>query len=325
MADLIQSWTPEQQRQELLRRDGIVGRIYSNELKLRECFDAEDVVVATPMKSGTTWLTHICHQIRMQGAEPDFEDQYEVMQYVEGGKSLVGGMLNPNNKPQPARPHIFHTHLPYEFVPRKCKLIFCYRDPKDVVVSMHHFINSQYFLRGRVSLTLFAEMYLSQQILVNSLSIQQAIKNLVYWWEHRNDPNIMLIFFEDLKEDHAGCVRRIAEFINVDCSEEVLARVVHTTSHAVMAQQSSKFNSSNHIAVIAKALGESVSSDEEFVGRVRKDGGGSGDGQSLPVDIQQQIDMLWQEIVTRSIGFKTYSELHCVWQSEHQSWSKISF
>ena len=31
----------------------------------------------TPSKCGTTWLLHIAQQLRMNGAEPDFEDQYE--------------------------------------------------------------------------------------------------------------------------------------------------------------------------------------------------------------------------------------------------------
>lgn len=36
-------------------------------------------------------------------------------------------------------------------------------------------------------------------------------------------------------------VHQIAKFMRVDCSEEVLARVVHTTTHGEMAKQSSKF------------------------------------------------------------------------------------
>ena len=36
-------------------------------------------------------------------------------------------------------------------------------------------------------------------------------------------------------------MRRIAKFMGVDCSEEVIARVVHTTSHSEMSRHASKF------------------------------------------------------------------------------------
>ena len=36
-----------------------------------------DVVMATVAKNGTTWVLHICHQLRMRGVEPDFEAQEE--------------------------------------------------------------------------------------------------------------------------------------------------------------------------------------------------------------------------------------------------------
>ena len=39
----------------------------------------DDVIVAVPPKSGTTWLLHICHQLRMSGAVPDFDDELTVI------------------------------------------------------------------------------------------------------------------------------------------------------------------------------------------------------------------------------------------------------
>ena len=38
-----------------------------------------DVVVAVPGKSGTTWLMHMAHQLRMEAAPPDFDDQMDVI------------------------------------------------------------------------------------------------------------------------------------------------------------------------------------------------------------------------------------------------------
>jgi hypothetical protein len=37
-----------------------------------------DIIIATPEKSGTTWLQHMAHQLRAKGAEPDFQCQNDV-------------------------------------------------------------------------------------------------------------------------------------------------------------------------------------------------------------------------------------------------------
>jgi len=34
-----------------------------------------DVIVSPPAKSGTTWLLHMAHQLRVGGAEPEYDDQ----------------------------------------------------------------------------------------------------------------------------------------------------------------------------------------------------------------------------------------------------------
>ena len=75
--------------------------------------------------------------------------------------------------------------------------------------------------------------------------VAMVLNGLLVWWEHRHDDDVLFLFFDDLKEDHAGCVRRIAKFTGIDCDEALLARVVHTTTHAEMVQHHSKFDSHN--------------------------------------------------------------------------------
>ena len=63
--------------------------------------------------------------------------------------------------------------------------------------------------------------------------------------------------------------------------------------------------------------GESLLPESEFVGRVRKDGGKSGEGkQKLPIEIQQRIDQMWQEIVTSKLGFQNLQEMREAWKKE---------
>ena len=208
-----ESWTPEQQKQELQRRMGIVMTFMSLDLKFSP--RPSDVIVATPAKCGTTWVSHICHQLRMGGSDPDFDDQGKVV-------SLFGRKIE-----HPADPRIFITHMSCSKLPRGGRIITCFRDPKDMVLSAYRFFKSMIVLKGRVAPNLIYTYLLEDMGLVKN----RYAEKLLYCWEHRHDPDMLLLFFDDLKEDHIGCVRRIAKFIGIDCSEEVISRVVHTTTH----------------------------------------------------------------------------------------------
>lgn len=300
-------WTPEQQAIELKRRMAVLSSDLPQDVSSFKP-NPNDVIVAIPSKNGTTWVMHICHQVRMKGLEPDFTDQLDVITWIEASQRLYG--LEPASKPQPARPHIFVTHLSHLLIPRGGKLICCYRDQKDAVLSAYHFLNSKLCLKGRVLMPTFADLYLE-------LQVKKHLDDLIVWWEHRNDKNVLLLFFDDLKEDHEGCVRRIAKFMGVDCDDDVIARVVHTTSHAEMVRHHSKFSSRRHTIMVAKKLGEEPPSESEFVGRVRKSGGRSGEGQEqLPPEVQQRIDQLWKETVTAKLGFENLEAMRESWKRE---------
>ena len=304
----VEPWTPEQQMQELKRRIGIIlaaGLLSQEKPSFKP--HPDDVIVTVPIKNGTTWLLHICHQIRMKGHEPDFEDQLDIMGWIEASPKVTSGK-DTMAQEQPADPRIFVSHLQYSLVPEGGKRIYCFRDPKDAVISAYHFTDSHLALKGRVALPLFAHAHLQQ--------VEKHMNDLLIWWEHRNDKNLLLLFFDDLKEDHEGCVRRIAKYMDVECTEDEIARVVHTTTHAEMSRHASKFSSRQHSSKFSKEFGEELVSEEEFVGRVRKGGGKSGEGKCLPPDVQQRIDQMWQTIVTSKLGFQNLKEMRDAFKKE---------
>ena len=298
-------WTPEKQAEELKKRLGILFGLMMDIKKQTFQPNPEDVIIAMPPKNGTTWLTHTCHQIRTKGREPDFEDQLEVIYVLEISEKITG--VKPGDCKQPEKPRIYATHMPYHLLPSGGKLMFSFRDQKDAMMSAYHFFDSQLILKGRVSLSVFGQIYLAQ--------VEKHIRDLLVWWEHRHDPNVFLLFFDDMKEDHPGTVRRIAKFMDVDCDEDAIARVVHHTTHSEMSRHASKFDVNKAALMMSEKLGEEI--DSELVGRIRKDGGKSGEGkEQLPLDIQQRIDQLWQEIVTSKLGFKNLNEMREAWKKE---------
>ena len=81
--------------------------------------------------------------------------------------------------------------------------------------------------------------------------------------------------------------------------------LAHLAPHTRIA---SKFD----IRKIALKLSEKIGEEpDEIVGRVRKNGGKSGEGkQKLPVEVQERIDQIWKEIVTSKLGFQNLKEMH---------------
>ena len=303
-------WTPEQQKRELKHRLESMASIVKRETPTNFQPLPDDVIVAVPNRHGTTWMLHICHQIRMKGQEPDFGDQFDVVGWIEASERVFG--VDMLTKPQAAKPRVFLTHLPYSLVPVGGKCVYCFRNQKDVVVSAYYFLDSALLLKGRISMSVFANAFLQR--------VKNNLNDLLLWWERRRDADVLLVFFDDLKEDHAGCVCQIAKFMGVELDEDAIARVVHTTSHAEMSRQASKFTIHKAILKVWEAIGEAPppSIEGQCVSRVRKDGGKSGEGkQKLPIEVQQHIDQMWQEIVTAKLGFQDLNEMREAWKKEH--------
>lgn len=300
-------WTPDEQVKELKRRFMVGGAPHELSFQPR----ADDIIVAVPPKCGTTWLLHICHQIRMQGAEPDFEEQNDVITWIENSKHFFNLDPDEHAMKQPPGMRIFKSHLPYPAVPKGGKMIYCFRDQCDALYSAYKFVNSVLSLKGRVTLPVFANGAMMNQ------SVENAYRDLLTWWEHRHDKEVLFLFFDDLKEDHAGIVRHITKFVGVECNDEVLARVVHTTTHAEMAKHSSKFDAHNIANIIAEKVGEKPGIADDHVGCVREDGGKSGEGKLLlPVDVQQQIEHKWKEIIADTLGYRNLKEMRDAWKNE---------
>ena len=81
-----------------------------------------------------------------------------------------------------------------------------------------------------------------------------------------------------------------------------------------MVKHHSKFDNHNSIPLGAKMHGDDPPS--ELSGRVRKDGGMSGDGQKLPLEVQQSIDQEWHDIITAKLGFRDVKEMRATWMKD---------
>lgn len=57
------------------------------------------------------------------------------------------------------------------------------------------------------------------------------------WWDYRQLDNMLLVHYADLKADPLGEIRRIGDFLDIEISDEALAKVAGYTSFGAMRQR----------------------------------------------------------------------------------------
>ena len=64
---------------------------------------------------------------------------------------------------------------------------------------------------------------------------------LVSWWPLRNNDNVLLLHYADMKRDHEGSLRKIADFLGIVPTEGQWAAITRHTSFAWMKEHERKF------------------------------------------------------------------------------------
>ncbi|KAJ0098736.1 hypothetical protein Patl1_21619 [Pistacia atlantica] len=182
----------------------------------RSNFEArdDDILLASSMKTGTTWLKALIPSIinHNPGGEEEQEDpllrkhpnelmpSFEVQLFKENPNPDLSGMVSPR---------LFRTHMPYTMLPESvknsgCKIVYITRDPKDTIVSLWHFSNSVH------SYGPFHDRVLE------------------YWKESQKRPGkILFLKYEEMKQDTKGQVQKLASFLGKPfVNEEDLNKVL---------------------------------------------------------------------------------------------------
>lgn len=251
-----------------------------------------DVIIATYAKCGTTWLQQIAHGLRTRGSM-DFEEIAQVSPWIEMASDL-GWDLEAD---QPGDMRLFKAHLSWEDVPKGCRYICAFRNPVDVVGSYYRFFEDWWFEPGSISLD---EM--TRTLFVNAPGGFGYWHHLITWWEQRDNPDVLLLCYEDMLGDLPGTVRTVADFMEIVPDDELLSIVVRQSSKPFMLANASKFDEHLIQAHFEKQGGAPMGENTAKVttgpgGRKRYD-------MSLPV--KEELQEVWNRTVRERFGFTDY-------------------
>uniref|UniRef100_H3A2Z4 Sulfotransferase n=1 Tax=Latimeria chalumnae TaxID=7897 RepID=H3A2Z4_LATCH len=142
-------------------------------------------------------------------------------------------------KEQPS-PRVYGTHLHYDFIPKsiiqsktKVLMLVLFRNPKDTAVSYFHFNNNNPLLPSFASWDEFFQRFMTGQVCWGSY-----FDHALVWEKYIDDENVLIITYEQLKENLVDGIKQIAEFFNVNLSKEHIASTVKSTSFQSMMENS---------------------------------------------------------------------------------------
>ncbi|KAJ4952609.1 hypothetical protein NE237_029441 [Protea cynaroides] len=154
----------------------------------------DDVILASSMKTGTTWTKALVACIMSRPCP----DNINGMITKDPSKQLEDPLVTKNpsayGDPTPPDlsgipyPRLFHTHMPYKVLPEsiknsECKIVYVTRNPKDTFMSLWHFRNTV-------------------------RTAEQGPFPIL-----KRPEKILMLKYEELKRDPRGEVKRLSSFL----------------------------------------------------------------------------------------------------------------
>uniref|UniRef100_A0A0E0LWV0 Sulfotransferase domain-containing protein n=1 Tax=Oryza punctata TaxID=4537 RepID=A0A0E0LWV0_ORYPU len=189
----------------------------------------DDVLLATYPKCGTTWLKALAFAVTNRFRHPVVgagagdhplltQSPHDLVPFIELPFRHIQPLAALDALPSP---RLLGTHMPHHLLPPRvnelgCRIVYLYREPKDVVISTWHFMN-------KVIDGFSIDFDKAFELFVDGCSPFGPIWNhcLGYWNKHVEEPDrVLFLKYDDMMADPAGHVKKLAKFFRVPFTDE---------------------------------------------------------------------------------------------------------
>jgi len=191
----------------------------------------DDIVICSFPKSGTNWVKQIVHMIRLRG-DPALVERYtqkDLSEYINFPDSIADFDFS---SVEELKPRCFFSHLNHHDIAKGARYIYVMRDHADATVSLYNYCRNAGTAYTNCSLDDCA------QLNMEGLCFHGAWEEHIgSWLEQRENPNVLFVRYEDMKENLAGEISRIAKFMGFDLTDDERARVLECSSFSYMKEK----------------------------------------------------------------------------------------
>jgi len=210
-------------------------------------YRAGDIIIATPGKTGTTWVQQIVAQLIFEGADAPVG---EISAWLE----RVGPDLSEVLQSLKAQPHrrFLKTHLPVDALGLRpdAQYIFIARDGRDAIFSAYEHVSRVVPEGGLPDVRSFfvgaQDVFLCRPDPSGGNPLPPMFPTVQSWWNARHLPNVLLVHYNHLKADMPGEIRRIAGFLKITPSADAWPKIVEHCSFGYMKQNAGSVGSKDH-------------------------------------------------------------------------------
>ena len=217
----------------------------------------DDIIIATYSKCGTTWMQRIVSMLVFGSAEP--KPIWDLSPWPD---MRLFGPIEATLAAAEAQTHrrFFKSHMPYDALPvaEGVKFIHVARDGRDAAFSLHnHLSNFRPETVERLTGISLEDPKFGDPYPVTAKDparfFHEWVADLEYdgqgdegasffhvensFWAAKDDPNVLLVHYADLKRDRAGEMRRIADFLDIAIPEALWPSLVEAASFEAMKSQ----------------------------------------------------------------------------------------
>lgn len=215
-----------------------------------------DIIIATPYKSGTTWMQNIVLHLIFQNLEPRILGNISI--WVDNRLRPIEKLVNTLETQDHRR--CMKSHLPRDGLKLRAnsQYIVVGRDPRDVFMSFwnHYssytteFIAEMNDTPGRVGPPLMPcpddirelwAMWTTKGWFdweSEGYPHWSNFRHVQTWWEARVQPNILFVHFNDLLVDLKGEIARISDYLDIETSPDMLTAITDAVTFKSMRRDS---------------------------------------------------------------------------------------
>jgi hypothetical protein len=168
------------------------------------------------------------------------------------------------------------------------------------MVSMYRFAEGWFFEPGAVTL---------EEHVRTALGVKDPAagywSHLLSWWAEKDNPNVLLLSYEDMTARPEANVRRLAGFCGIPLDDALLALALERSSLAFMLSHKDRFDDAMMRRLSEERCGLPPGSDSAKV-RLGKVGSHR---EELTDELAGLIDARWTEVITPRLGFPDYAAL----------------